>query len=404
MQRRDFIKNSSFGLMGAGSGIKMMQAESNFTFSMVTEDGTLPSYKSKELLLLNNKPIIAETPLHLLDDAVTPIDKMFVRNNGNLPETININTWQLTVAGESAKQEKTYRLQDLKSKFTNYSYQMVLECGGNGRAGFVPQTSGNQWDQGGVSCAKWTGIRLKDLLNDIGIKADAVYIGYYSLDTHLSNDPAKQAISRGIPIAKALENETLLAWAVNDKELPLLHGYPLRLVVGGFPASVSGKWLSKIVVRNKVHDGAKMEGHNYKIPKIPIQPGEKLAETDENFKIIEQMPVKSIITYPKIGAMIMPDKPLKIRGKAWSGFGEVKEVSYSIDHGQTWQLAKVDKPANKWAWQQWVAEVALPSKGYFEIWAKATDVSGKSQPMVVPAWNPGGYLNNACHRIAVKVI
>jgi len=361
--------------------------------------------KHPDLMTLSDKPWVVETPIHLLDDDITPFEKMFIRNNGLVPEEkIDANAWTLTIKGESVNSTKTYTLNDLKSKFKPYTYQLVLECGGNGRSGFVPQAAGNQWEQGGVSCAEWTGVRLKDVLADVGLKDDAVYIGYYGKDLHPSRDPAKSAISRGVPIKKALENETLIAWAMNGQAIPLQHGFPLRLVVGGWPASVSGKWLHTIAVRNKEHDGAKMDGHSYRLPRVPIQPGDKLAETPENYKVIESMPVKSLITFPKSGLMLDMGKTLELRGHAWAGDLAVKEVMVSIDFGATWQKTTLNPPKNRLSWQRWTAEVGFPQKGYYEVWVRATDEKGASQPMVIPAWNPGGYLNNSCHRIAIKVV
>lgn len=191
---------------------------------------------------------------------------------------------------------------------------------------------------------------------------------------------------------------------MNGQDLPLMHGFPLRLVVGGWPASVSGKWLHTLSVRNKEHDGPKMDGHSYRVPRLPVMPGEKLAETPENFKIIESMPIKSLITYPKTGAMMEIGKTLDIRGHAWAGDLTVKEVELSIDYGATWQKANLQAPKNRLAWQHWSGQIQFPQKGYYEVWARATDTKGTAQPMVIPAWNPGGYLNNACHRIAVKIV
>jgi len=359
--------------------------------------------KNLEMIVQGDKPWNVESPVHLLDDRITPVDKMFIRNNGLIPEQIDVNAWTLTIDGESVKAPKTYSLADLKKRFKNYTYQLTLECGGNGRAGFQPQASGNQWGQGAVHCAEWTGVRLKDVLADAGLKDDAVYIGYHGKDQHLSKDPKKEAISRGVPMSKALEDETLIAWQLNGKDIPEFHGYPLRLVIGGWPASVSGKWLSRISVRNKVHDGAKMEGHSYRMPKSPVAPGEDVPQTDEYFKIIESMPVKSLITFPKSGAMITPDQELTLRGHAWAGDHSVKKMEVSIDFGATWKDCKLEAPANRLAWQHWSAKLKFPSKGYYEVWVKATDDKGNAQPMVTPAWNPGGYLNNACERIAVKV-
>lgn len=361
----------------------------------------LPKGKNKELMLLNDRPWNVETPPHLLDDEITPADKMFVRNNGNLPENIDATKWELVIDGESAKTRKVFTLNDLKTKFKTHTYQLTLECAGNGRYGFSPQTSGNQWQDGAVSCAEWTGVRLRDVLESVGINPDAIYIGYYGKDIHLSGDASKSPISRGVPMKKALEDETLLAWAMNGKDIPVMHGFPLRLVVGGWPASVSGKWLNRISIRNKVHDGEKMSGHSYRVPAYPIVAGGKIDDAD--LKIIESMPVKSVITYPKSGAILEEGSTLDLRGHAWAGDFEVKNMEISIDFGATWQKCDLRKPKNRLAWQHWSTKVNFPKKGYYEIWAKATDVNGIGQPMIIPAWNPGGYLNNSCHRIAVKI-
>lgn len=357
--------------------------------------------KNEAMIIRNDKPWNIEAPPHLLDEAVTSFPNMFVRNNGLIPENIDAANWTLTFGGESVQAEKTYRLDEFKKRFRPYTYQLVLECGGNGRAGFYPPASGNQWEEGAVSCARWTGARLRDVLEDVGIKDDAFYIGYYGKDKHLSGDPQKVPISRGVPMSKAMQDETLIAWAMNREDIPLAHGYPLRLVCGGWPASTSGKWLHKIVVRNQVHDGEKMLGDSYRVPRHPVAPGADVPE--EDMVIIESMPVKSLITYPKSGAMFAMPKKLAVRGQAWAGEREVSKVEISTDFGATWQACALKKPSNRLAWQPWSAAVSFPLAGYYEIWAKATDSEGVAQPMVIPSWNPKGYLNNACHRIAVKV-
>ena len=363
--------------------------------------------KDRAMVVLNDKPWNIETPPHLLDDAVTPASRMFVRNNGLFPPAEALTeqalaNWTLTINGESVKQTKTYSLADLKKRFKSYTYQLVLECAGNGRAGYFPKTAGNQWTEGAVSCAEWTGIRLRDLLADVGLKSDAVYIGYYGRDQHLSLDPTKSPISRGVPMRKALEDETLIAWAMNGQPIPVAHGAPLRLVVGGWPASVAGKWLHTIAVRNKVHDGTKMTGKSYKVPINPTPPG--VDPPEEQFRIIESMPVKSLITFPQTG-LVFPanQRSVSLRGHAWAGDRAVREVHVSANFGATWQRADLKPARNRLAWQQWSATVVLPQPGYYELWVRATDDAGISQPMVMPQWNPEGYCNNACHRVAVKL-
>ncbi|PSR13835.1 MAG: molybdopterin containing oxidoreductase [Bacteroidetes bacterium] len=405
--RRGFIRKSALTAMSLALGARMVFAE-NFPAGMIPaglahsdEPFGLPG-KHPGLIILNDKPINAETPAELLDDDLTPNDRFFVRNNGTPPTDINPATWTLTIEGESAQQRKSYTLAELKAKFEHHTYHLTIECGGNGRKEFNPPAKGNQWTVGAVGCAAWTGVRLRDVLNDVGVKSNAVYVGYIGEDTHISGTPGKVVISRGVPIDKAMEEESLIAWSMNGQDIPLLNGYPLRLVFGGYPASCSGKWLSKILIRNKVHDGEKMTGQSYRMPCKPVPPGAKVA--DEDMCIIESMPIKSVVTYPKSGATIKRGQQLPIRGSAWSAERPVAEVAYSIDFGATWHPCTLATRANRYAWQRFSAKITFPQDGYYEVWAKATDDNGVSQPMLVPGWNPRGYLNNACHRIAIKVV
>ena len=404
--RRDFLKSSIMTSLGLLIGTNIVFSN-NFPKGLLpigVLDGTLPPGligKSDKLIILNDRPVNAETPAHLLNDELTPNNLFFVRNNGLLPNNVDVNKWSLTFEGESVKNKKTFSIEDLKSKFKHYTYNITLECGGNGRSEFNPPAKGNQWSTGAVGCASWTGVRLADVLNDVGIKSDAVYIGYYGEDTHLSGDPKKEPISRGVPISKAMEEESLIVWGMNGEDIPMLNGYPLRLIFGGYPASCSGKWLSKIVVRNKVHDGQKMKGQAYRIPCKSVAPGAKVK--DEDMCIIERMPVKSLITYPETGATISLNDKLPIKGQAWTSSDHIESVDYSIDFGVTWYPCKVELSKNKFAWQRFSASISFPEIGYYEVWAKATDSEGKTQPIILPGWNPKGYLNNACHRVAIKV-
>lgn len=406
MKRRNFVTRTALGslsmLIGTDIVFGNTMPKDYNPLALQDPDPFKMFNKDRGMEVLNDKPWNIEAKAHLLDDKITPNTSMFLRNNGLIPENIDASTWTLTIDGESVSKSKTYSLADLKTKFPQYTYQLTLECGGNGRSEFDPPAKGNQWTVGAVSCANWTGIRLRDLLDDVGINNDAVYIGYHAADVHLSRDPKKEPISRGAPMPKVMQDETLIAFKMNGEDIPLAHGYPLRLVAGGWPASVSGKWINRISVRNIIHDGTKMTGTAYRVPCNPVAPGEKVK--DEDMCIIESMPVKSLITYPKTGATIKDGKVLNIRGHAWAGELEILKMEYSIDFGSTWKTCSLEKPANRLAWQHFTAEVSFPKKGYYEVWAKATDSMGISQPMLLPGWNPKGYLNNACHRIAIKVV
>ncbi|MCA9483812.1 MAG: sulfite oxidase [Nitrospina sp.] len=404
INRRGFLKNSATALGAVlGTGIPFIDssptgwipaalAETNEPFEIPGKNG---------LVLLNDRPINAETPPHLLDDAVTPFDRHFVRNNGLPPvlDKSDIEQWVLTVDGEVHK-PLSLSLEQLK-KFKTITQQVVVECGGNGRAGFYPPAKGNQWTFGAVACPSYTGARLMDVLKEAGVKPSAVYTGYYGKDTHLSGDPSRIPISRGTPIAKAMDPHTMIAWEMNGKPIPELHGYPLRLVTPGWPGSTSIKWLHRIWIRDREHDGPKMTGHAYRLPRYPVEPGQEVP--DKDMEIIESMPVKSMITFPKTQLAHQKGKPLEVRGHAWAGDLTVKAVDVSIDFGRTWIAAQLSDPATPCAWQHWKAQVHFPVGGYYEVWARATDSKGTMQPMVAPGWNPKGYLNNAMHRIAVRV-
>ena len=354
------------------------------------------------LTVLNDRPLNAETPAHLLNDNITPVSRLFVRNNGAPPSAVDPQNWTLTISGESVIRPQTFSLAELRDFFDPVDLQLVVECGGNGRAEFHPPAKGNQWTLGAVGCPVWNGIRLRDVLEHCGVDDSAVYIGYRGADKHLSGDPGKDTISRGVPITKAMEAESMIAWGMNGEDLHPMNGYPLRLAIGGWPGSVSGKWLTEIMVRDRVHDGAKMGGQSYRVPCRPVAPGTEVP--DEDMCIIESMPVKSLVTAPRSGIRHSIDEPLAVHGHAWAGDLSVDKVEWSIDFGKTWNACDLEPAANRLAWQNWDAAIGFPKTGYYEVWARATDSVGISQPMVLPGWNPKGYLNNAVHRVAVYVV
>ncbi|MCG8598074.1 MAG: sulfite oxidase [Kiloniellales bacterium] len=351
------------------------------------------------LTLLNDRPLNAETPPHLLDDAITPTARHFIRNNGIPPEDVDPETWTLTIDGLVDKPMKL-TIADLRDQFEVVKEALTLECGGNGRSFFDPPAKGNQWTLGAVGCSNWTGVRLADVLKAAGVKDGAVYTAHVGADTHLSGDESKLPISRGVPIEKAMNPHNLIAFEQNDAPIHPMNGAPLRLVVPGWPGSCSHKWLTRVWLRDQVHDGPKMTGTSYRVPNRPVEPGEKVDKKD--FVIINAMPVKSLITSPVTGHETSNGK-VAVRGHAWAGDDKVERVDLSVDFGATWIGAELEDPVNPYAWQTFRAEIDLPQKGYYEVWARATSDKGVAQPHAI-AWNPKGYLNNSMHRIAVRSV
>jgi DMSO/TMAO reductase YedYZ molybdopterin-dependent catalytic subunit len=354
------------------------------------------------LSLLGDMPLVAETPEELLDDETTPVARFFVRNNGLLPEPVtDADGWTFTVDGE-VERPLHLTLADLKSRFPHKTFRMVLECGGNGRSFFEPKADGNPWTNGGVGCAEWTGVSLADVLREAGLKETAVFTGHFGADPDKHGSREHQAMSRGVPIAKAMEEHTLLVWAMNGETLPFIHGGPLRLIVPGWPGSLSQKWLKRIWIRDREHDGPGMTGLSYRLPVRPLAPGADGRDVEN--RIIESMPVRSIVTAPADGSRYPAGtRRIDVRGAAWAGDDAVARVEVTLDGGATWTEATMTPPRNRYDWTRWQVSLALPENGFYEIFARATDSTGRAQPFRAANWNPNGYGCNVMHRVAVTV-
>lgn len=420
--RRGFLNSAGLAAMGAAVGGTIPFAPNmpaGFIPAALAQDSktTTPSPppankgpqklqfpgKDPELVVLGDKPLVAETPESLLDDDTTPTKRFFIRNNGTPPEAgKNVgDKWEIKIEGEVTKPLKL-SVGELKARFKPKTLRMVLECGGNGRSFFTPEARGNQWTNGGAGCAEWTGVSLREVLLAAGLKPSAKFTAHYGADVHLSGDAKKETLSRGAPLKKMMEEEVLLVYAMNNEPLPNIHGGPIRLVVPGWPGSLSQKWLWRIWVRDKEHDGQGMLGTSYRVAIKPMVPGGKA--DDKNFRILESMPVRSIITNPPNGAKLaVGTRSMKLRGAAWAGDNRVDKVEVSIDFGATWKRVETIRPKNRFDWTRWTGSVNFPSDGYYEVWAKATDNKGVSQPHVAGNWNPQGYGGNPMHRIAVLV-
>lgn len=347
------------------------------------------------LFVHDDAALNAEPPLDLLCDPITPVDAFFIRNNGDVPQVEPGRDWTLTIDGD-VERPAVWTVAGLRERFETVTLTAVLECAGNGRSQFSPATDGLPWRLGAVGCARWTGVRLKDVLEHAGVRKTAVYTGHYAPD-RLIADPARPALSRGLPIGKALAPETLIAFAMNDEPLPRLHGGPLRIVAPGFPGSAWQKWLDRIALRPCEHDGAKMCGTDYRMPMQAVRPGEPLDES--LFAVITDMPVKSLIAAPVHGFTVAVGGVLSVSGFAWSGAAALADVRVSCDGGATWREAVLEEGEGPFAWRRFTADFAIDSPGPLAVLAQARDVEGNAQPPEM-AWNPRGYCNNQVQRVS----
>ncbi len=409
--RRGALKGAALAAMGAALGTALPFGRNLpaglLPAALAQPAGAAPQLLRMEgkapLVILGERPLVAETPEHMLDDEVTPADKFFIRMNGQIPEPFATDpkAWKLRLDGEvNTPLELT--LGELEARFPLVTRRLQMECGGNGRSFFSPETRGNQWGNGAISCAEWTGVRLRDVLAAAGLKPGAKFTGHFGADPHLSGATDRAAISRGMRLEKAMDEDTLIALRMNGAPMPHLHGAPVRLLVPGWPGSLSQKWLTRITILDKPHTGAGMGGTSYRVPVRPIVPGSR--NDGQDFTDLESMPVRSILTNLQHGSRLPAGtRQLDVRGFAWAGDNTVRAVHTSLDFGATWQEMQLSPPPNRHAWQRWQGRVALPSDGYFEVWYRATDDQGRMQPHAPANWNPQGYGGNALSRIAVLV-
>lgn len=402
MTRRRFISH----LAGAGAvavlgGTHLREALAQAAKPAPADPpGTIPNAavmaeKSPAMQVHSERPLTASVPAEQHNFAVTPTDRMFIRNNLLTPD-IDVSKHRLTIKG-LVERELTFSVDELKKAFPNVTMQAMMECAGSGRSAYVPRASGTPWlPTGGMGCPMWTGVRLRDILEAAGLRQSAAHVAGQGGDFGVVATAAP--VIRSIPLSKAMEPHTLVAWGMNDGPLPKVHGYPLRLVVPGWVGSASTKWLHTLTVLDAPFKGPYMD-RSYRIPKHPVKPGDKMPP---DAVVTEAWPVKSMITHPAPDATFKVGKPVLIEGRAWVGEGMIEKVELSFDEGVTWRRAALNTGGDKYAWRIFSYEFHPRTPGYTTVIARATDDRGNTQPMISP-WNPLGYFWNGWHRVGFLI-
>ncbi len=347
--------------------------------------------KASNIIIHSRKPEDYEMPLDGFLQAITPLDLFYVRSHHYTP-VVDAERYSLKVSGEVGT-PLTLSLADLK-KMPRHELIGVMECAGNGRALYTPRMPGLQWTYGGVGNARWTGVRLADVLKRAGIKATGKHVLFDGADQPVGSMPKFQ---RTIPVEKALAADTMLAFQMNGQNLPAAHGFPLRAVVPGWSGDCWTKWLTGITVLDREFDGFFMKT-GYRHPGKGVPPGSTVDPAQ--MKPVEAIRVKSVIATPREN-QLLGQGPNKIAGAAWSGEVPLKMVEVSLDGGRSWMAARLTSSNGRWGWQTW--EYTWQAKpGSYRILARATDAAGNTQPME-QEWNPSGYLWNVVHAVKVEV-
>lgn len=354
---------------------------------------TLPRIAFGEDYLLQSleAPQDLGTPIEYFDRLITPTPVFFVRSHFGPPALQMSRSVEI---GGLVDRPARFTINDLK-QFPETTITSVLQCAGNGRGLQEPHVPGVQWLHGAMGQAQWTGVRLSDVLKETGVQSSATHVQLLGAD--LPPKPAVPKFLRSIPLSRAIDRDTLLAYKMNGEPLTLAHGAPLRLIVPGWAGDHWIKWLTQITLADKEADGFYMKTA-YKIPKSPVTPG--TAVPPDHMTSLTVLPVKSIIASPRDGE-IYAKAPREIVGVAFSGTAPVKSVEVSTDGGATWKVARLEGEAGIGRWQLFHAPTPK-GKGSFRAMARATDAAGNVQPRTA-AWNPSGYFWNAWHAVSWTV-
>lgn len=351
------------------------------------------------MILQRSRPPLLETPLSAFDaDLITPNDRFFVRWHwAVIPQGIDISTYRLTVRGH-VNRKLSLSAGDLTA-IARTEVVAVNQCAGNSRGLFEPRVPGAQWRNGAMGNARWTGVTLRDVLDLAGVQAGAVAVRFDGLDEPVTEGAPDFRKSLGIDHAR--DGEVMLAFQMNGAQLPLLNGFPVRLIVPGWYSTYWVKMLSDIEVLAAADDGYWMKTA-YRVP-YTLRGSVKPGETGFATVPISTMLPRSFITNLADGAKVSAAAPLALRGIAFGGDCGVARVDVSADGGVSWRPASLGADQGRYSFRAWSAQLAAPGPGAREVLVRCTNTKGDVQPLEA-GWNPGGYMRNVIERVGVTAV
>jgi DMSO/TMAO reductase YedYZ molybdopterin-dependent catalytic subunit len=350
------------------------------------------------MILQRTRPPLLETPFEVFDKSVfTPNDQFFVRWHwAVIPEQVDIAAFRLTVHGH-VNTPLSLSMADVLA-LTRFEITAINQCSGNSRGFFQPRVAGGEWANGAMGNARWTGVRLRDVLDRAGVKAGAVAVRFDGMDEPVVEGAPD--FMKSLDIDHARDGEVMLAYQMNGAQLPLVNGFPLRVVVPGWYSTYWVKMVNDIEVLNTPDDNFWM-ATAYRIPDTPaanVKPGETGFKTVP----INRMVPRSFFTNITDGATVGSGAALKPRGIAFGGDCGVARVDLSADGGRSWQQADLGPDEGKYGFRQWSAQVSAPASGSSRLMVRCTNTKDVAQPME-PNWNPSGFMRNVIESVRVTV-
>jgi DMSO/TMAO reductase YedYZ molybdopterin-dependent catalytic subunit len=407
--RREFLRQAGWLAVGAALAAKLpcaFAADDTGVVGSVTlpfENGEreLVVYPQKRpLIRLTTRPPQLETPFAVFNDGlVTPNDAFFVRYHlSDIPLSIDPATHRVAVRG-LVKTPLSLSLADLKALGDPVEFFAVNQCSGNSRGFFSPRANGGQLGHGAMGNARWTGVPLRRVLERADVGAGAKQVTFRGLDRGLIE--ATPVLVKALDLDHALDGEVMIAWAMNGADLPMLNGFPIRLVVPGYYGTYWVKHLSAIEVLDHEFDGFWM-AKSYRIPDNPthsVAPGTTPTATVP----INKMTVRSFITSPTAAASVPVGRELVARGIAFDSGRGIREVAFSADGGATWRAAELGAELGRYAFREWKAPFTARAPGPLRLMARATNRDGEIQPLDA-TWNPSGYMRNVVETVEVLAV
>lgn len=350
------------------------------------------------LILLTDRPPQLETPLHYFREDLTPNEAHFVRwHLSGIPTAVDLKTWRLEISGHVRK-PLSLTLDELQKQFQPVSIVAVNQCSGNARSLFEPRVPGGQWRFGAMSNARWTGARLKDLLDRAGLRSGTVEVAFKGLDKPAL--AATPVFEKSLALDVAENPDILVAYAMNDKPLPMLNGFPARLIVPGWYATYWVKSLSVITVRDTPLHTFWMD-KAYRIPNNP-NANESPGKLDANTVPINKLAVHSIFVSPEPGTSVNAGKEVQLEGLAMDSGRGIRKVEVSTDGGANWSEAQLGEDLGNYSWRRWRSKWTPPGKGKYKLMVRATNNAGETQP--TEQWNRSGYQRSMIEHMDVRSV
>ena len=396
-ERRRWLAGGA-GAIAMGSLGRLASAQpATLDLPMVNGHRNLVAFPEKRpLIVLTSRPPQLETPFEVFNEGLfTPNDAFFVRyHNAGIPTSIDADKHVINIGGNAAGKPFQLTMAELRTQFKPIEVIAVNQCSGNSRGLFAPRVTGGQLANGAMGNARWLGVPLKDVLARAELKSSARQVTFDGLDTGVFGGGD---FVKSLDVGHAMDGEVMIAWQMNGADLPMLNGYPVRLVVPGYYGTYWVKHLSEIQVIDSVYEGFWMKPA-YRVPDNDcacIEPGTTPAAT----RPIGRFTVRSFITSIQDGARVSAGRALAVRGIAFDGGQGVREVAYSTDGGQSWRSATLGQDLGRYSFREFTFGFA-PDRGEHDLRVRAWNRSGQSQPMEA-LWQPAGYMRNVVESVKV---